>query len=152
MVLHGAAWCCMTCQAGPEASQAKAQKEWGHRGADDVEGRDSSSSPMKLRPWRRDLGVLYSSVSSHLSTVIPVFMVLFLVGILQGKAQSQPDQRCDSNAPSVVRQELQPEKNEKVLETPRVLGESGAIEMRSFRDPKSAFLVQFIRATAIYPC
>ena len=79
-------------------------------------------------------------------------MVLFLVGILQGKAQSQPDQRCDSNAPSVVRQELQPERNEKVLEAPRVLGESGAIEMRSFRDPKSAFLVQFIRATAIYPC
>ena len=79
-------------------------------------------------------------------------MVLFLVGILQGKAQAQPDQRCDSNAPSVVRQELQPERNEKVLEAPRVLGESGAIEMRSFRDPKSAFLVQFIRATAIYPC
>ena len=62
--------------------------------------------------------VLYSSVSSHLS----IFMVLFLVGILQGKAQAQPDQRCDSNAPSVVRQELQPERNEKVLEAPRVLG------------------------------
>ena len=66
MVLHGAAWCSMACQAGPEASQAKAQKEWGHRGADDVEWRDSSSSPTKLRPWRHDPStVLFSFFSSE---------------------------------------------------------------------------------------